>query len=418
MAVTDTIHHPSTEHHTRFAVRAERVFDGTTMHHGAALVVQDGTIAAVARSLPGGLPTVDLGPRTVLPGLVDCHQHLVFDGDGTLEQQVANATDAELTERARRAARRALEGGVTTLRDLGDRAFVTLGLRDDPDLPTIAAAGPPITSVQGHCWYLGGECPDRTSMLRAVADRAERGTNVVKIMVTGGMLTPTFPAWKSQFSVDDLRATVDAAHAAGLPVAAHCHGLEGIAEAIDVGVDTIEHCTFMNEAMQSAPNQALLMRLAESGIPVSATFGRLPGSQLPPGWEPRVLALPLAMRSFLDQGGRVVLGSDAGISPHKPHDVAPWAIRSFLDLDEDPLHALRAMTRDGADALGLPRKGRLARGADADILVVDGDPTTNPDSLADVVAVWKAGHPVDRSRPQTWRVGSGTSGGWHSGGDG
>lgn len=380
-----------------WALRAARVFDGTTVHDHAAVVVTAGRIIGITRSLPTDIDLVDLGDRTLLPGLVDCHQHLVFDGNGTLEEQVAGHSDADLAARAHRAARRALEGGVTTLRDLGDRGYVTLPLRDDPSLPTIACSGPPITPVQGHCWFLGGECPDRDSLIRAVSERTDRGCDAVKIMVTGGMMTPTNPVWKSQFTPEDLRLVVDRAHAAGLPVAAHCHGIDGIAEAIDAGVDTIEHCSFMNETMDPDPDPALLERLAGSGIPISATYGALPGAPLPPLFDVIAPKIRTATAHVLAAGGTVVLGSDAGIVPFKPHDVATHAIEDFLALGLTAERALQAMTRDGADALGLPAKGRLTRGADADLLAVDGDPTTDPSSLARVVAVWKSGSPVERT---------------------
>ncbi|MCB0962137.1 MAG: amidohydrolase family protein, partial [Acidimicrobiales bacterium] len=322
------------------------------------------------------------------------HQHLVFDGSGTLEAQVADRSDADLAERARRAARRALEGGVTTLRDLGDRGYVTLALRDDPALPTMACAGPPITPTQGHCWYLGGECPDRDALVRAVDERAERGCDVVKIMVTGGMMTPTTPMWMSQFAPDDLRLAVDRAHAAGLPVAAHCHGIDGIAEAIDAGVDTIEHCTFLNEAMEPDPDAGLLERLARSGIPISATLGSLPGAPLPPRYDTIASKVRAATVHVLSGGGTIVVGTDAGIDPFRPHDVAPHALEDLETLGLSAERALRAMTRDGADALGLTAKGRLTRGADADLLAVDGDPFTDAAALTRVAGVWKAGVPV------------------------
>ncbi len=176
---------------------ARRLFDGNEFVEPAIVSIADGRIEAVGAAV-GSEATEDLGDVTLLPGLVDCHQHLVFDCNGTLEEQVRDRTDEELAERARVTARRALEGGVTTLRDLGDRGYVTLDLRGDPDLPTILCSGPPITLVQGHCWYLGGECSDLDALLTAVRERIDRGCDVVKIMATGGNLTPTTPPWKSR----------------------------------------------------------------------------------------------------------------------------------------------------------------------------------------------------------------------------
>ena len=381
---------------SRVVVEAQRLFDGHQFIEPARVVVAGGVVVAVGADVAEPT-TVDLGDVTLLPGLVDCHQHLVFDGVGTLEEQVSGRTDEELFERAWTQARRALVGGVTTLRDLGDRNFVTLGLRGDIDLPTIVCSGPPITTVQGHCWHLGGECEDRNAVLAAVRERAERGCDVVKVMVTGGALTPAMPMWRSQFTVEDLRVLVEEAHRLGLPVAAHCHGEQGISDSVDAGVDTIEHCTFFNEDMDPRPDPELLERLARSGIALSATFGRCAdGPPLPPmllAVGPKIRAAQAVVREL---GGKIVVGTDAGISVAKPHDVAPAAIHDLISIGMTPVEALAAMTSGGADALGLSGKGRLAAGADADMIAVDGDPRTDPSAVTRIAQVWRAGVPVPR----------------------
>ena len=134
-----------------FALRSARLFDGERMVDRPTVLVDGDTIAAVGVAIPDEARVVDLGAATVLPGLIDCHQHLCFDGTGSLEDQVIGVEDEALLARARASAQRAVRGGVTTLRDLGDRNYVTLGLRADRGLPTILAARPPITRVDGHC---------------------------------------------------------------------------------------------------------------------------------------------------------------------------------------------------------------------------------------------------------------------------
>jgi imidazolonepropionase-like amidohydrolase len=377
-----------------YVLRAKRLFDGTRFIEDPAVLIEGGTIIAVGPEMPGNVATHDLGTATILPGLVDCHQHLVFDGNGTLEEQVSGRTDDELRSRARTAARTALLGGVTTLRDLGDRGFVTLGLRDDPELPTILCSGPPITLVKGHCWYLGGECSSRDDLVAAVRERIARECDVIKIMVTGGLLTPATPMWQSQFGTDELRLVVGEAHAAGLAVAAHCHGLAGIGDAIDAGVDTIEHCTFLNESMQAAPEEALLDRLAQATTAISATMGNAPGAELPPAVASILPDVTRALAGVHARGGRIVVGSDAGITPYKPHDVAHHALRDLLSIGMDSIEALRALTINGAETLELPTKGRIAAGADADLVAVAGDPEDDPEALSRIVQVWKAGNPM------------------------
>lgn len=383
-------------------LRARRLFDGTSSIAVPSVLIGRGRVLAVGASAEAAasddpeIVASDLGNVTLLPGLVDCHQHLVFNGERSLEEQVAGVDDDALVERARNNARRALAGGVTTIRDLGDRNFVTLGLRQDAALPTILCSGPPITPVQGHCWYLGGECEDREAMIAAVHRRIEMGCDVVKIMATGGAMTPTMPMWKSQFGKRDLELVVHEAHAAGLRVAAHCHGLAGIEDAIAAGVDTIEHCTFIDESMQVAPQPSLLRQLADSDTVVSATLGTTPDADLPPtilAMIPRVIE---ALGTVREMGGRIVVGSDAGITPFKPHDVMPHAVHDLIALGMTTTEALHAMTRGGALALGLKSKGVIAAGADADLIAVNGDPLLNPRDISRVVAVWKGGGEVAR----------------------
>ncbi|MGI9645133.1 MAG: amidohydrolase family protein, partial [Ilumatobacteraceae bacterium] len=324
-----------------WGIRAARLFDGERFVDRPTVLVDDGEVVAVGEPVPESAPVVELGEDTLLPGFVDCHQHLVFDGHGTLEGQVSGIADDVLVERARTAARRALSGGVTTLRDLGDRGFLTLGLRGDRHLPTVAAAGPPITPPGGHCWYLGGETEGEPALRQAVAERIERGCDVVKIMVTGGAMTPSFPLWQNQFTRPEVQLVVDEAHRSGRPVAAHCHGIDGISLAIDVGVDSIEHCSFFTDALECAPPPELLERLAASDVAVSATWGLTAEPARPPHWDVAFPLIRAASGEVHRAGGHVVVGTDAGIYPQKPHDVLPHSLPTMLEAGMSTVDALR-----------------------------------------------------------------------------
>jgi imidazolonepropionase-like amidohydrolase len=294
------------------------------------------------------------------------------------------------------AARTALRGGVTTVRDLGDRGYLALGLRaasaTDPTLPTILAAGPPITVTGGHCWYLGGEsATDATSLARAVRERADRSCDVVKVMATGGSLTPTFPMWQSQFDAAALRVITTAAHDHGLPVAAHCHGAAGARDAFAAGVDSIEHCTFLDADMQVDVDESLLAAIASSGVGLSMTFGALAGQRKPPAIEAVWDDMIRIRRRLCELGATIVVGTDAGIAPGKPHDVLPLALSDLREIGLSRLDALRSITSVAARVCGVnDRKGRLAPGFDADIIAVNGD-ALGEDAAFVVSAVWKAG---------------------------
>jgi imidazolonepropionase-like amidohydrolase len=367
-------------------LRAARLFDGERFVDDPMIVIDGSTITRV-----GGIPegdVTDLGDVTLMPGLIDAHQHLIFTGLGTLEEQVAEMSDDDLRERARANAQRALTAGITTIRDLGDRGFVTLDLCDDPTLPTILPSGPPLTVEGGHCWFLGGECTGVDALAAAVRERKERGCAVVKIMMTGGALTPTYPMWKSQFTTDELRAVIETAHSAGLPVAAHCHGTGGIVSAVEAGVDTIEHCTFFGESGHSEPDESLLQSIIAAGIPVSATLGGLPGMERPPVIQASYETMLGAMRFFHENGGTIIVGTDAGVGPPKPHNVLPHALAELEGVGIGREQALAAMTSVSARVLGIDdRKGRLAAGCDADMLAFG-------DALTDVRGVWLRGEQV------------------------
>jgi imidazolonepropionase-like amidohydrolase len=379
-------------------LRAARVFDGHRVTGGHTVVMDGHAIGEAGDATPSATSAadvIDLDGATLLPGLVDTHQHLVFDGNGTFEEQVAPHTDDTLRDRAHAHARKALSAGITTVRDLGDRGYVTLGLRGLEDVGTLLCAGPPLTRVHGHCWYLGGEADGEEALRAGVRERAERGCDVVKVMVTGGHGTPGFGMSDSQYSPAEVAAVVDEARRAGLPVAAHCHSVEGIESALAAGVDTIEHCTFLSADGRSTPHPDLLARLAGAGVGLSFSLGSLDDAAAPAFVRANLQTLLQAIAQLLSSGARVCVGTDAGIAPPKPHDVLPTALGALVDAGIEATVALRAMTATAAAVVRVGhRKGRLEPGFDADIVAVDGDPLTDPSALLRVVGVWHRGRRV------------------------
>lgn len=383
---------------TLLAVRAGRLFDGERSLGPGTVLIGGGRIVDV--DITGATPPVhaqmiDLGSDTfLLPGLIDAHVHLAFDASTDVVTRIGTADDEQLLTQMAHAAHRALRSGITTVRDLGDRGYLALTLREQLGKlgPEIVASGPPVTIRNGHCHFLGGVADGPRELHAAVGERAERGCEVVKVMVSGGHLTPGSSPYESQYDLADLRLIVADAHRLGLQAAAHVHCPRSVADAVTAGFDTLEHVTFFTEDGVAA-DPATMDAIVESGTVVSATVGLVPGKGEPP---PSVVRrLPAAIANFTElhrHGARIVPGTDAGIAPPKPHDVLPYGLAALTGLGMTNLEVLRAATSVAADACRLTgRKGRLTPGSDADLLAVTGDPLGDIHAIHDVVAVFRAG---------------------------
>ena len=389
-----------TQRPRRTALRAAWLFDGTdtTLQPDPVVVFEGATIVSVGSGpLPPDVEVVDLGEATLMPGLVDTHVHLAFDASFDPVTGLANRSDDEVLASMRRAGGVALAGGVTTVRDLGDRGYLSLGLRGDEEMPTVLAAGPPITTAGGHCHFLGGVAPVGEEGVRAaVRQHVDRGVDVIKIMATGGQMTPGSHQHLAQFSADELRAAVDEAHRWGLPITAHAHGTAGIVNAVAAGVDGLEHASFWSEDGVDDPGD-LIQVIAERGIVVGATVGMVPvpGAVPPPAILQRLPSILANTRRMRQQGVREVAATDAGIAPVKPHDALRYAVPQLMAFGMSPAEVLRTVTSVAAEVLGLAdRKGRIAVGHDADMLAVAGDPLSQPEALSRIEAVYSRGRLV------------------------
>jgi imidazolonepropionase-like amidohydrolase len=366
------------------AVRAGRLFDGersfgpSTVLIGGDRIIDIDTTGAMP---PAHAQVLDLGRDVVvLPGLIDAHVHLAFDAGSEVVTSIDSIDDGQLLAQMAEAARRALR-----------EQFAKAG---DPG-PEIVASGPPITIRGGHCHFLGGEAEGPQELRAAVRERAQRGCQVVKVMASGGQLTPGSSVHSAQYDLDDLRLIVAEARHLGLITAAHVHYTGSVADAVTAGFDTLEHVTFAT-ADGVAADPATLKAIIESGTVVSVTVGAVPGMGEPPPAIARHIPAVIENWTRLHRGGaRIVPGTDAGIAPLKPHDVLPYGIAALTGLGMTNLEALRAATSVAADACGLTgRKGRLIPGADADLLAVTGNPFDDIKALHDVAAVIRAGRRV------------------------
>jgi imidazolonepropionase-like amidohydrolase len=390
------------------ALRAARIFDGTgsPLSDDATVVLDGGRIASVGGPIPDDVTVVDLPGATLLPGLVDTHVHLAFDASADPVARLAERDAAETFAAMCAAARRAARGGITTVRDLGDVGYLSLGVRDaarsDHTLPQILAAGVPITTPGGHCHFLGESAAGVEGVRAAVRARHGRGVDVIKVMASGGNMTPGSRPELAQYTLEELRAIVEEAHGLGLPVTAHAHGTQAIVDAVAAGVDSLEHVTFMTaDSVDDIPD-GLLDEIVARGVALSLTFGMRPveGASMLPAMLVRRPLLAANAARMCASGARIVVGTDAGIAQIKPHDVLRTSLVQLAQIGMGPAQALHAITCRAAEVIGLGhRKGRLAPGYDADILVVDGDPLTDPDAIHRIRAVYVRGSALKPTLP-------------------
>jgi imidazolonepropionase-like amidohydrolase len=387
-------------------LRGATLIDGTGAppQRDHAVVLENRRIVAIVPDhAPRDGGVLDLGGLTLLPGLINCHVHLCLSGDADPSRTLADESYAATVVSAVVRARRTVEAGVTTVRDLGGHEYAEIAVRDAVRAgviagPRIVCAGRAVCITGGHGWRILGRQADGADDLRkAVREQLRAGADVIKLVATGGVMTPGVDPRAAQLTLDELRAGVEEAHRARRRAAAHAMADEGIAWCLDAGIDTIEHGVFLTEALAA--------RMAKQGTALVATLvaphaiveGGL-NAGIPEFAVTKSLALRdqhlesfrLAMRA----GVVIAAGTDAG-TPLNPHGTIVPELALMVGAGMEPLQAIRSATSVAARVLGLEAEtGGIAPGLAADLIAVEGDPASDLKALDAVRLVIADGRTV------------------------
>ena len=356
----------------------------------------------------GKVEIIDAGDSYVLPGLIDAHLHLSFSSSAQPLDQLYGDDEATVLLRMVRAAQMKLRSGVTTVRDSGSKGMSILQLRDfirrgELEGPDILAAGMPLTITGGHCNFCGLECDSREEAVKAVRLLCKQGVDYIKVMVSGGNMTPGSDSLIDQYDLDTLKAIVCEAHERGKKVSGHVHSVIGVENAVEAGFDTLEHCSFKT-AEGVDYREELAAKMREKHIAVNPAMGKayvLPPEEAAP-LPDKVAMWGVFQKSRFDTteamyraGVKIIAGTDAGCKNTRFDE-----FYLTLNLLHEKVHmtkedVLLSATARAAGALGISHlAGAVEAGRQADLLFVKGNPLDNLLNLKQPEMVRKRGERV------------------------
>jgi imidazolonepropionase-like amidohydrolase len=408
-------------------LKAARLFDGKSnaLVQNAVVIVEGDKIVDAGNNLPipSGAQVIDLGDATLCPGFMDAHTHLTADFSGNYNEHRLQELDLNVSEQAIRAtafARATVEAGFTTVRDLGSRfvgsrEFVDVALRNSINKGVIVgprmlvatkgigATGGHFDPTSGFRDFLFGREPDYTDGIangpdeirKAVRFEVKNGADVIKAAVSGGVLSLVDEVDTPQLTPGEMAALVDESHRLRKKVAVHCHGDQAAREAIEAGVDSIEHGSFMK------PETLTIMKKKGTFLTPTLMASDWIMSKIdnyPPALQLKAKAATAArsemFRNAVKMGIKISFGTDAAVYPHGQN---AKEFKLMVDLGMTPIDALKSATASDADLLGIAQKvGTLEKEKLADIVAMPGDPTSDISATEHVSFVMKQGKIIRR----------------------
>lgn len=373
------------------------------------IALRDAIVESVGVAAGRFETTIDGAGLFACPGLIDCHTHLFLDGGADPRGRFLGANDADKFATAKANAALALRAGITTVRDCGAPAELIFAFRGAIDRgeipgPRVLTCGAPITRPAGHCHFFGIEVTQPAEVQRAVERQVAQGASFVKLIASGGGLTPGTRPAEADLSAELIRAAAEAAHANGVYATAHCHATESMVRCLDAGVDMIEHATFLTPDGVPDFDSAIARRMRDQGTVLSPTV--ISGTRIAEqilrlgqrnrddeGAVRRLRARREHLSRFFECGVRIVAGTDCGV-PNTRFDSLADELAAYVEAGMTPPDALRSATSDAAGFLGRGDLGRIATGSPADLLLLTGNPLENVETLRQPAVVIKAGEIV------------------------
>ena len=401
----------------KYIIQADRLIDGSGSEplKNGAVVTEEGKIIKVCTSdqltqsdksnaeiltVPGG---------SILPGFIEMHSHIHCSSEADAYEHITTESNETFLLRGTQAVRAALSSGVTTMRDLGSRNEVVFPLRQgisDGIIPgpRLLVAGTPITTTGGHCNMFGTEANTSAEVVKAIRQQFKLGADCIKIMSTGGGFTPGTNVRAPQYTAEVLKNAVHDADRLGLKVAAHCHATEGVKNCVEAGIHNLIHCSWLSSdpSEQYDYDPDVADQIAEKGIYVDPTLAlshlnSLRGRPIKP--DSGAMRDPEKrfeiLRDMWDRGVRFVTGMDSGMTNAHFDDFAYIPEVMVNDMNISPLEAITCSTKTSAECLGMEDQiGTIEKEKSADIVVVNGDPSTDISTLHDVNTILSQGNLV------------------------
>jgi len=323
---------------------------------------------------------VDTSGGTLMPGLTDCHVHFCMPGTSDPKSTMDKMSDGDITMMAFKHSQWTLRGGVTSVRDCGGKDYLEFAVRDaikrgDCEGPTMHASGKMICMTGGHGNRLGRIADGCDDVIKGVREQIHAGCDMVKIMATGGIMTPGVNPEDAHYSPEEMRAGVQEARRFHKRTASHAQGQDGILNAVRAGIHSIEHGIFMNETCVD--------EMLKDGVYLVPTISALKniltnkGNGVPDYVVEKTERVAVhhvkSFKDFYAAGGKIAMGTDAG-TPYNLHGQNAEELKFMVDYGMSPVDALVCGTFNGADLMGVEDQGYIGEGARADLLVVNGNP--------------------------------------------